>query len=69
MNKYPLTKKQIIKFLIHQKKIIFQTEIINLNQSKGRILAENLKSKINLPPFNNSAVDGYAILKNDLIKM
>ena len=68
MNKHPLTKQQIIKFLIQQKKTIYQTEIINLNKSKGRILAENIKSKINLPPFNNSAVDGYAILKNDLIK-
>ena len=68
MNKYPLTKKQIINLLIQQKKIIYQTEIIKLNKSKGRILAENLKSKINLPPFNNSAVDGYAILKKDLIK-
>ena len=68
MNKQPLTKKQIINILISQKKIISQSETINLTKAKGRILADDLKSKINLPPFNNSAVDGYAILKNDLIK-
>ena len=39
MNKHPITKQQIINFLSKQKKIINQTEIINLNNSKGRILA------------------------------
>ena len=27
----------------------------------GKYLAENVKSNINIPPKNNSAVDGYAI--------
>ena len=51
-----------------QNKLISETETINLIEAKDRILSENLKSKINLPPFNNSAVDGYAILKTDLSK-
>ena len=29
-------------------------------------MAKDIKSKINLPPFNNSAVDGYAILDKDI---
>ena len=37
-----------------------------MKYSDGRILAEDLKSQLNLPPFNNSAVDGYAIIKKDL---
>ena len=66
MNKLPLTKKEIIDFFNKQKKIISSSEIIDLKYSDGRILAEDLKSQLNLPPFNNSAVDGYAIIKKDL---
>ena len=66
MNKLPLTKRQIIEFFKKQKNIIVKSELVNLQNSQGRFLFENLKSKINLPPFNNSAVDGYALLKKDL---
>ena len=43
MNKFPLTKKEILNFFNKQKKLIFSSEIINLRYSKGRILAEDLK--------------------------
>ncbi|MFH1051278.1 MAG: molybdopterin molybdotransferase MoeA [bacterium] len=36
-------------------------EQIKLADSLGRILAEDIISDINLPPFTNSAMDGYAI--------
>ena len=68
MNKLPLTKKQIIKFFKKQKNVIEKSELINLQNSQGRFLFEDIKSKVNLPPFNNSAVDGYALLKQDLNK-
>ena len=66
MNKSPLTKKQIDNLFKKQKVVIFNSEKVNLENSDDRFLYENIKSKINLPPFNNSAVDGYAILKADL---
>ncbi len=66
MNKFPLTKKEIIAYFNKQKKLISSSEIIDLSNSNGRILAEDLISQINLPPFNNSAVDGYALIKKDL---
>lgn len=31
----------------------------------GRILASDQQAKIDIPPFNRSAMDGYAILQND----
>ena len=34
---------------------------INFKRSLGRYLAEDIKSSINIPPKNNSAVDGFAI--------
>ena len=58
MNKSPLTKRQIIEFFKKQKNIVIKSELVNLQNSRGRFLFEDLKSKVNLPPFNNSAVDG-----------
>lgn len=36
-------------------------EIVQLEDANGRTLAENIFADINLPPFDNSAVDGIAI--------
>ncbi len=66
MNKSPLTKRQIIELFKKQKNIILNSELVTLQNSQGRFLFEDLKSKINIPPFNNSAVDGYALLNKDL---
>ena len=66
MNKKPLYLKQIINFVKKQSHLVKQIELINLLNAEDKILAENIYSKINLPPFKNSAVDGYAILKYDL---
>ena len=66
MNKKPLYLKQILSFVNKQPILVKKIEFINLLDAEDRILAENIYSKINLPPFKNSAVDGYAILKNDL---
>ena len=56
--------------LILQKKIkcIKKTQKIKLNSALGRILSKNIISKINVPSFNNSAVDGYAFNFSDLNK-
>ena len=34
-------------------------EIISIRKASGRYLADNVYSSINIPPANNSAVDGY----------
>ena len=36
------------------------TEVVAFTNSAGRILAEDIVSDIDMPPFNRSAVDGYA---------
>jgi len=47
--------------------IVFHPEIeyIRLMNSLGRILAEDIISAISMPPFDKSAMDGYAISSND----
>jgi molybdopterin molybdotransferase len=38
------------------------TEVIPLGQALGRVLAEPMVSGVDVPPFTNSAMDGYAII-------
>ena len=41
-------------------------ESISLADAQGRVLAEDIVSPITLPPWNNSAMDGYAVHAADL---
>ncbi len=66
MNKKPFYFKQILNFINKRAILIKKTENVNLLKAEDKILAENIYSKIYLPPFKNSAVDGYAIMKKDL---
>ena len=43
-------------------------ETILLKDSHGHILAENIRSNINVPNSNNSAMDGYAMKFSSLNK-
>jgi molybdopterin molybdotransferase len=42
------------------------TEQVPLDEADGRVLAEDVTAPIALPPFDNSAVDGYAVRFSDL---
>lgn len=44
------------------------SEIVSLEASLGRILSNDVIAVYNLPPFNNSAMDGYAIKHADAAK-
>ena len=41
-------------------KPISDTELISLSQALNRVLASDISSPLNVPPHNNSAMDGYA---------
>ena len=49
-------------------KKINSIEVISIENSEGRILAENLISKTNIPNFDNAAVDGFAFNFDELKK-
>lgn len=55
------------KLLFECKKANFacDTEEISIASAIGRVLAEDVKSKINVPDFNRSIVDGYAVIASD----
>ena len=41
-------------------------ETVPLREALGRVLAENVVAPVDLPPFDNSAVDGFAVRGDDL---
>jgi molybdopterin molybdotransferase len=41
-------------------------EVVSLTEADGRILAKEMAAPLPLPPFTNSAVDGYAVRSGDL---
>lgn len=61
-----LTYKEAQEIIIAQAKS-FGVEIINLNDADGRVLAEDIFADRDYPPFNRSAMDGYAIRLEDWI--
>lgn len=42
------------------------TERVPLDESLGRVLAERVRAEVSLPPFSNSAMDGYAARAADI---
>ena len=45
-----------------------EIETVALADADGRILAHDITAPLPLPPFTNSAVDGYAVASSDLPK-
>ena len=45
---------------------VAEIETVPLAAALGRVLAEDVVAPIDLPPFDNSAVDGYAVRHTDL---
>ncbi|MGL5361229.1 MAG: molybdopterin molybdotransferase MoeA, partial [Shewanella sp.] len=57
---------QAIALLLAKVSPVADTEVIQLSNALGRVLAEDLASSIDLPPFDNSSMDGYALRFADL---
>jgi molybdopterin molybdotransferase len=45
---------------------VAETETVALSAASGRVIASDVVAPIDLPPFDNSAVDGYAVRHADL---
>jgi len=48
---------------------ISEVETVRLEQSLGRVLAEDVRANRDLPPYDVSAMDGYAVRSADLAKV
>lgn len=45
---------------------VSDTELLGLEDAVGRVLAEDIRTPRSLPPFDNSAMDGFALRSADL---
>ena len=45
---------------------VAEIETVPLHAASGRVIARKVVAPIDLPPFDNSAVDGYAVRHADL---
>ena len=56
-----LSADEALKFLFDSASITKKTQIKSLDESLYQVLAQDICSTINVPGFDNSAMDGYAI--------
>lgn len=63
--RFLITKAEAIEIIRRSIKPIERVESIPLEDSSGRILAEDMIAGFNVPPFNRSAMDGYALKAQD----
>jgi len=57
--------REALKLLLDDLSEIEETEEVPLEDALGRVLAEDIVSPIDSPPFDRSAVDGYALRAED----
>src|SRR4030065_1608990 len=43
------------------------SERVNITSSLGRVIAEDIYAKRNNPPWHTSAMDGYAVMNEDIM--
>jgi molybdopterin molybdotransferase len=49
------------RLIIERVAPVGECETVTLREALGRVLAEDIIAPVNVPPFDNSAVDGYAV--------
>jgi molybdopterin molybdotransferase len=63
----PLLRLEEMERLISERiSPVAETERVPLHGARGRVAAVDVKAPVDLPPFDNSAVDGYAVRHADL---
>ena len=63
----PLLRLDEMERLIAERVVpVAETERVPLHGARDRVVAADVKAPVDLPPFDNSAVDGYAVRHADL---
>ncbi|MCW8906375.1 MAG: molybdopterin molybdotransferase MoeA [Sedimenticola sp.] len=58
--------EEALELLLSHARAVSGTEVVPLAEANGRVLAESVVSRINMPPWDNSAMDGYAVNSADI---
>ncbi len=59
-----LSVEEALEKILHEIDTL-EEESVPILESLGQVLAEDIKSDINVPPLDNSAMDGYAVRSGD----
>ncbi len=62
-----ISVEQATEKILSQASPVEQVESINILDALNRVLAEDLKSTIDVPGYDNSAMDGYAVRSEDCL--
>ena len=66
MTKPPmLTAQQALDHLLSNAVSVNECEKVNTQAALGRVLAEDVKSLVDVPPLDNTSMDGYAVRSAD----
>ncbi len=60
-----ISVEQAIEKILSQAVPVEETETVDILDALNRVLAEDLKSAIDVPGYDNSAMDGYAVRSED----
>jgi len=60
-----LTAQQALDHLLSHAKAVKQTEDVPMQAALGRVLAQNVNSLVDVPPLDNTSMDGYAVRSTD----
>jgi molybdopterin molybdotransferase len=66
MNKGLLSVDEALERLLSGAKPVAEREAVSTLDATGRVLAEPQRSTMNVPPMDNSAMDGYAVRRADV---
>ncbi len=58
--------QEAVDRLLQQAQVLTETLTLPVTETLGYVLAEDVQSSINVPPADNSAMDGYAVRSSDL---
>ena len=56
-----LTAQQALEHLLSHAVAVGESERVNTQAALGRVLAEDVKSLVDVPPLDNTSMDGYAV--------
>lgn len=70
--KEPIVGEQLLDVSSAQEKLLrhfapLLGELVALGKAVGRVLAEDIYSRVDLPPFPNSSMDGFAVRTSDVV--
>lgn len=60
-----LTAQQALDHLLSNAKAVGESETVAMQAALGRVLAENVNSLVDVPPLDNTSMDGYAVRTAD----